>query len=233
MSTSQLAPRPRRRPRPTIVAGLVVVTALVGVLAWRSLADTSSGRSTSLADLFTHGSHKHLRGGTPGAPPRQHQGDGRDGHGWLGVTGGKVRDGVTVFDDDYPAVANLDPSLLTALRAAAKAAGNDGVVFSVNSGWRSRAYQRQLLDEAVSKYGSRAEASRWVAAPATSSHVSGNAVDLGPSEATSWLSEHGAAYGLCQTYANEPWHYELRPEAIDGGCPPTYADPTQDPRMHQ
>jgi hypothetical protein len=39
------------------------------------------------------------------------------------------------------------------------------------------------------------------------------------------------AYGLCQSYGNEPWHYELRPDAVDDGCPPIYADPTEDPRM--
>ena len=48
-----------------------------------------------------------------------------------------------------------------------------------------------------------------------------------------WLSERGAEYGLCQIYGNEPWHYELRPEAGAQGCPPTYADPTQDPRMQR
>jgi hypothetical protein len=63
--------------------------------------------------------------------------------------------------------------------------------------------------------------------------VSGDAVDIGPSAAAAWLSEHGADYGLCQIYGNEPWHYELRPEATEQGCPPTYADPTQDPRMQQ
>jgi len=42
-----------------------------------------------------------------------------------------------------------------------------------------------------------------------------------------------AKYGLCQTYRNEPWHYELRPEAADHGCPAMYADPTGDPRMQQ
>jgi hypothetical protein len=63
--------------------------------------------------------------------------------------------------------------------------------------------------------------------------VSGDAVDIGPSDAATWLSEHGAVYGLCQIYGNEPWHYELRPEAIANGCPATYADPTQDPRMQQ
>jgi hypothetical protein len=35
----------------------------------------------------------------------------------------------------------------------------------------------------------------------------------------------------CQIYSNESWHYELRPQAIDHGCPPMYADPTHDPRM--
>ena len=151
----------------------------------------------------------------------------------LGLADGEVPDGVTVFDDEYPAVANLDPALLRALRQAATDAGRDGVEFYVNSGWRSPAYQEQLLDEAVSEYGSRAEAARWVATPTTSPHVSGDAVDIGDTDATAWLSEHGTEYALCQIYGNEPWHFELRPEAVIQGCPPLYADPTQDPRMQQ
>ncbi|GAA4984607.1 M15 family metallopeptidase [Actinopolymorpha pittospori] len=143
---------------------------------------------------------------------------------------GAVPDGVTVFDEEYPGVANLDPDLLRALRQAASDAAGDGVGFFVNSGWRSPDYQDQLLREAVLRYGSEEEAARWVATPDTSPHVSGDAVDLGPAEATAWLSRHGAAYGLCQIYDNEPWHYELRPQAIDHGCPPMYADPTHDPR---
>ena len=83
------------------------------------------------------------------------------------------------------------------------------------------------------KYGSEEEAARWVATPSTSAHVSGDAVDIGRSDATAWLSEHGAEYGLCQIYSNEPWHYELRPAAVDHGCPPMYADPTHDPRTQQ
>jgi hypothetical protein len=61
--------------------------------------------------------------------------------------------------------------------------------------------------------------------------VSGKAVDIGPFDATAWLSEHGAEYGLCQIYRNEPWHYEFRARAIDRRCPRMYADPSQDPRM--
>jgi zinc D-Ala-D-Ala carboxypeptidase len=144
---------------------------------------------------------------------------------------GALPDGVTVFDDDYPGVTNLDTDLLQVLRKAATDAAADGVEFHVNSGWRSPKYQDQLLREAVSEYGSEQEAARWVASANTSEHVSGHAVDIGPFDATAWLSEHGAVYGLCQIYANESWHYELRPQATDRGCPPMYADPTQDPRL--
>jgi D-alanyl-D-alanine carboxypeptidase len=136
-------------------------------------------------------------------------------------------------EPDRATRGKLDPALAGALRQAAADAADDGVELSVTSGWRSPAHQERLLREAVSKYGSEAEAARWVATPETSPHVSGEAVDIGPSAAVAWLSEHGAEYGLCQIYANEPWHYELRPEAVDHGCPPMYADPTQDPRMQR
>ena len=59
----------------------------------------------------------------------------------------------------------------------------------------------------------------------------GDAVDVGPSEATTWLSDQGAEHGLCQVYDNEPWHFELRLQAIGGRCPDVYPDPTHDPRM--
>jgi len=153
--------------------------------------------------------------------------------GALGEADGAVPQGTTVFDDGVPAVANLDPALLDALRQAAKDAAADGVEFYVNSGWRSPAYQSKLRREAVAKYGSEREAARWVATPDTSPHVRGHAVDIGHSEAKAWLSEHGARYGLCQIYRNEPWHYELRPGAVDHGCPPMYADPSHDPRMRR
>jgi hypothetical protein len=232
MSYSQPAPRTGRRARSTVLAVLVVVVAaLVGVLGYRSLAGSSSSATAPIvAEPSTHRPHDSLRGDRPGDLPGQPQGD---RHGALGVADGEVPDGVTVFDDAYPAVANLDPALLRALRQAATDAAGDGVKFYVNSGWRSPKYQEELLDEAISKYGSKEKAARWVGTPTTSAHVSGDAVDIGPSGATAWLSEHGAECGLCQIYRNEPWHYELRPDAVDHGCPPMYADPTHDPRMQQ
>jgi D-alanyl-D-alanine carboxypeptidase len=150
-----------------------------------------------------------------------------------GEADGVVPGGTTIFDDEIPGVAKLDPALLDALRQAATDAADDGVAFYVTSGWRSPAYQHQLLREAIAEYGSQEAASQWVASADRSSHVAGDAIDIGRFDAMAWLSEHGSAYGLCQIYSNEPWHYELRPEAIDNGCPPMYADPTHDPRMQQ
>ena len=141
--------------------------------------------------------------------------------------------GVSAFDEQHPGIVNLDLDLLKALRDAASDAREDGVEFVVNSGWRSPEYQEQLLHDAVADYGSEEEAARWVATADTSAHVAGEAVDVGSYDATDWLSDHGARYGLCPIYDNEPWHFELHPEAIDQGCPAKYFDPTEDPRMQQ
>lgn len=151
-----------------------------------------------------------------------------DGH---GEADGAIPDGTTVFDQEVAGVAGLNADLAAALRQAATAASVDGIVFTVESAWRSPEYQEHLLDEAVERYGSREEASRWVATPTASAHVSGDAIDIASADAMDWLSRHGAAYGLCPIYANEPWHYELRPEAIRSGCPTMYRDASQDPRM--
>jgi hypothetical protein len=234
---------PDERPRTPRIRWLAVVslTALIALVAMataaigHSLPRTHSTSSTaSLARPTasgppTTGTSSSARSAAHAEAPRQPE---RSGHGGaLGAADGVVPDGTTVFDDSTPAVANLDPALLEALREAATDAAGDRVVFHVNSGWRSVAYQEQLLDEAVSTYGSRKAAARWVATPETSAHVSGDAVDIGPSGAAGWLSAHGARHGLCQTYRNEPWHYELRPDAADRGCPAPYADPSRDPRM--
>ena len=146
----------------------------------------------------------------------------------LGEAGGAVPNGTTIFDDGVPGVARLDPDLLAALR---RAATESGVEFFVESGWRSAAYQEELLRDAIAQYGSDEEAARWVATPNASAHVSGDAIDIAGSDAAAWLSTHGDGYGLCQIYENEPWHYELRVDAADHGCPPMYADPRHDPRM--
>jgi zinc D-Ala-D-Ala carboxypeptidase len=224
------APIRRIRIRRLRVAGLlVVIAAIAAPLAYQSLASSSSTAASPID--VVRGDRRGALGEADGAPPLGVLPS--DRRGALGEADGAVLDGTTVFDDEISGVANLDADLLGALRQAATDAADDGVEFVVDSGWRSPEYQNQLLREAVSEYGSEEEAARWVATAETSPHVSGDAVDIGPSDATGWLSGHGAVYGLCQIYSNEPWHYELRPEAIDQGCPPMYADPTHDPRMQQ
>jgi len=191
----------------TVVAAVVAVVVLLDVCGCRPPAAASAAPRPAPTSPTSHASLE---------PPRED---------------GRLPDGVTPVDTAYPAVANLDEHLRAALRRAAAAAADDGITVHLNSGWRSPAYQQHLLAEAVATYGSRREAARWVATPATSPHVSGDAVDVADLDATTWLSTHGARYGLCQVYANEPWHYELRPRAVDRGCPDQYADPSADPRM--
>jgi D-alanyl-D-alanine carboxypeptidase len=210
MNHSSPTRRTTRRIVGVLVAGLLAALAVVTVVPVHSTTTSSSPAITSPIGFF----RTQLRGGA-------------------GTSDGVVRGRVTVFDDSTPAVSRLDPALLAALRRAATRARDDRIGFDVNSGWRSAAYQEQLLREAVSRYGSKAEAARWVATADTSPHVSGDAVDLGGADTTAWLARYGAAYGLCQVYGNEPWHFELRPDAVDHGCPPSYADPTHDPRMQQ
>lgn len=145
----------------------------------------------------------------------------------LGVDDGYIESGASIspFADDVPAIAKLDPVLREAMQAAATAALADSFEFVVTSGWRSERYQQALFDDAVLEYGSAEEAGRRVATPTTSAHVTGEAVDIGFTDANSWLSQHGADYGLCQIYANEMWHFELA-TTPGGECPPQLPDAT-------
>ena len=226
--------------RTSLGAVVCVVAALVGVAGCSSSTEGSthappriaafgvvepsprgsSGQLRSDVSAYPPGELRRVASGPPGAADA------------VGVSDGHLPDGVEVFDS-YPGLKNLDPALLAALRRAATEAAGDAITIHVNSGWRSAAYQAQLFREAVGTYGSRAGSARWVATPATSPHVAGEAVDVGELDAVTWLSEHGATFGLCQVYDNEPWHFELRPRAVDLGCPDRYADPSQDPRMQQ
>ena len=219
----------------------VVLTVLAAVSATMAavVGCPSAGRSMAFSPSWAAARLDASRGELHRADGRR-EGDqrrraptqaGRSRRNARGRAGGAVPGAVTAFDSGIPAVANLDSALQAALRRAATDAADDGVEIRINGGWRSPEYQARLFRAAVWKYGSDARAARWVATPDTSPHVSGAAVDIGPASAAAWLSGHGAAYGLCQIYRNEPWHYELRRDAIVAGCPAMYADPTHDPRM--
>jgi D-alanyl-D-alanine carboxypeptidase len=118
-------------------------------------------------------------------------------------------DPLPVDDDDAAAIRNLRPALHDALQQAAWDARQDGIGIRITSGWRSKALQTSLLQQAIATYGSEREARKYVNTPEQSTHVTGDAVDVAPADAMSWLSQYGSDYGLCQMYANESWHFEL------------------------
>lgn len=188
----------RRRARVLVVAALSAVV-LAGCAAVGSWAAIERGQTDAPAGISA---------GTSGVT----QADGYI----------EIGEHVSPFDD-VPAIANLDPELLDALRRAATDAAEDGTTMWVTDGWRSDAYQQLLWEGAVAEYGSESEAEKWVKRPGESSHASGGAVDIGPTDGYSWLSRWGADYGLCQTYANEMWHFELA-VAPGGVCPQALSD---------
>jgi hypothetical protein len=116
-------------------------------------------------------------------------------------------------------VSKLTPRMRRAVDRAVRAAAADGVELRVTSGWRSPEHQARLYAEAVDKYGSAERARRWVLPPDESAHVQGEAVDVGPPAGAKWLDANGVRFGLCQRYANEPWHFELLATAKGSSCP--------------
>ena len=115
-----------RRPARIRLAGLLLAIAAVAALSQQWPASSSSTAASPI-DV--------LRGERPSS---------------RGEAGGAVPEGTTAFDDQIPGVAKLDADLLGALRRAATDAAAGGVRLSVDSGWRSPAYQERLLREAVS-----------------------------------------------------------------------------------
>jgi hypothetical protein len=116
-----------------------------------------------------------------------------------------------------PGTTNMQAPAAAAFERAFAAARAAGLAPEIRSAWRSEPWQQVLFDRAVAKYGSRAEAPKWVLSPARSAHVKGYAVDVHPRAVASWLEAHGAAYGLCRTYDNEWWHFEY---LATSDCPP-------------
>jgi zinc D-Ala-D-Ala carboxypeptidase len=110
-----------------------------------------------------------------------------------------------------------------AAQAAAKAIGFN---IRITSGFRSQQLQERLFNDAVKKYGSENEASKWVLPKEISNHPKGIAIDVnypGDRTAVKWLEENGSTFGLCRVYENEWWHFEpvIAPGEL---CPPMMAN---------
>ena len=122
----------------------------------------------------------------------------------------------------------LDKQLMNRFKAAQAAAKKDGQALYIASGFRSLERQKVLFAQAVRKYGSVQEASKWVAPPLVSHHPWGVAIDVNyPDEpvGAGWLEVNGSKFGLCRVFDNEWWHFE--PVIAPGWkCPALVPDAT-------
>ena len=122
----------------------------------------------------------------------------------------------------------IDKQLMYRFKAAQAAAKKDGQVLYIASGFRTLSRQKTLFAQAIRKYGSAAEASKWVAPPLVSHHPWGVAIDVNyPDEpiGAGWLEINGAKFGLCRVFENEWWHFE--PVIAPGWkCPALVPDAT-------
>ena len=105
----------------------------------------------------------------------------------------------------------LDKQLMNRFKAAQAAAKIDGQALYIASGFRTLSRQQTLFAQAVRRYGSVQEASKWVAPPLVSHHPWGVAIDVNyPDEpvGAGWLEVNGSKFGLCRVFDNEWWHFE-------------------------
>nr|WP_228818607.1 M15 family metallopeptidase [Nocardia transvalensis] len=117
----------------------------------------------------------------------------------------------------------LDPLLAAAYTFAEREAHGQGVPLWIVSGYRTPEEQEQLWEQGIATHGSPDTARRWVLPPNESTHVQGRAIDVGPEQGARWLEANGTRWGLCRTYENEWWHFEL--VTVPGGtCPPRLPD---------
>lgn len=108
-----------------------------------------------------------------------------------------------------------------AMVAHARRDGFEAPLFLIVSGLRDQKRQKELYAKALVKYGSAAEARKWVAPPGKSAHETGCAVDLWlgfacgkennakikDSKAYAWLTKNANDYGF-NPYQLEGWHWE-------------------------
>ena len=124
--------------------------------------------------------------------------------------------------------SGIDQQLMHRFKAAQAAAKKDGQALYIASGFRTLTRQKTLFAQAIRKYGSAAEASKWVAPPLVSHHPWGVAIDVNyPDEpvGAGWLEVNGSKFGLCRVFENEWWHFE--PVIAPGWkCPALVADAT-------
>ena len=119
----------------------------------------------------------------------------------------------------------LREDVLTAWRRLRAEAGKQRVWLCLNDGKRSRAQQQREFTDAVSRFGTRELARRYVLPPEQSMHVTGIAVDVQPFDSAVWVERNGRALGWCRRYENEYWHFEYAASHVADGCPALLPNP--------
>ncbi len=140
-----------------------------------------------------------------------------------------IPEGYTVDLKELPGGEQVDGRMYEPLMEMLEAAkeGNWDETPRVVSGYRTQAVQQSLYDNEVNKYkaegypeeDAKAEAGKWVAAPGTSEHQLGLAVDMEGAtyDLFLWLQENSYKYGFIFRYpgdktditgtVEEVWHY--------------------------
>ncbi|MFE7719253.1 M15 family metallopeptidase [Nocardia rhizosphaerihabitans] len=147
----------------------------------------------------------------------------------VGIGIAEAQPGATDQREQFQSAAGtegLDPPLALAYTLAEQQAHAEGVPLSITSGYRTHEQQEMLWQDGLATYGTPDEARRWVLPPEESTHVSGHAVDVGPQIGAQWLETNGNRWGLCRTFDNEWWHFELV-TAPGAPCPPRVSDASQ------
>ena len=168
----------------------------------------------------------------PIEPAQKRRADGRIGD----LTPAKQADLVTVQGH---ALETRTADAYQRLLHAARSDGIEAPLLNLVSGFRSPQSQMVLYNRALNKYRTKLQKSldreptdaeveketrRWVAAPGSSAHQTGRALDLNLGVSTSsenvekarstsaykWLREHATQFGF-YPYAPEPWHWEYNP----------------------
>jgi D-alanyl-D-alanine carboxypeptidase len=124
----------------------------------------------------------------------------------------------------------LNPGAAQAWIGLAKAAAADGVILELVSGFRSYAYQRDLIQRKREAGRALDDILQSVAPPGFSEHHTGEAADIGSpgcddltasfadSAAFSWLAANARRFGWTMSYpagnefgyVYEPWHWKWR-----------------------
>ncbi|MBD3402451.1 hypothetical protein GF420_06125 [candidate division GN15 bacterium] len=116
----------------------------------------------------------------------------------------------------------VTPATRDAFVAMAEAAAEDSIVLQVDSGFRSKSFQRRLIARRLAEGKPFDSIARFVAPPGYSEHHTGRALDLVPSDpsfvdspAYDWLCTHARNFGFIESYPEdsqqdipwEPWHW--------------------------